>query len=692
VSERGFLPVLVLAQAQNHAEKINSLLRSAGHPVRSTWVGNLDEAEIALTDQRYDLIFCFTGLPDAPLDMVAGLRDEVAKGTPLIAIAKSADEAGILDAINKGARDLVSVDNPQRLEAVVVRELGVLKQARALGRAEDTIRGFQSRFESLLSESGDAIGYFQDGIHVSANPAWLERFGYASMEQLEGIPVMDLFSAESQKTLKDAMRDLMKGKAVPKLELKAVTQGGEEFDADVEMRQVEMDGEAAVEIAIRQEADTSELEAQMAEVARRDPLSGLYHRHHFVDVLSEEVQRHRKGAARALVFIKPDKFSLIEDKVGPLASDHVLKLLGELIAKRLAKHDTAARFGGNIFAALVLRHGFKEIEQLAADLVATVGKTVFEAGGQSTSMTLSVGIADFAITDSPTVAVLISHAQQACRQARQAGGNRAKLYEPPVTDKDGKLSDAGWVKQITNALKTNRFQLVYQPIASLQGDESQMFDVLVRMLGDDNSEIMPGDFIPPAVRNGLMVGIDRWIMDQAFRIVTQRSRDKQRARFFVRVSDQSLTDATLVQWIQKGLQTHHVPAGAMVFQVAEQSAAKYLKETKALAEAAKDMRCGVAIEHFGVGHDPLRLFDHVRPDFVKIDGSFMARLGSEPRKDAVVQAIIEKAAELQIETIAERVENANTMALLFGFGVSYIQGNYVQEPEVIMAENARVPT
>lgn len=690
MTERAFLPVLVLAQAQNHAEKLNSLLRAAGHPVRSTWVGNLDEAEIALTDQRFDFILCFTGLADAPLDMVASLRDELAPGTPLLAVAKSADEPAILEVLGKGARDLVSLDNPQRLEAVVVRELEVLKQARALARAEDTIRGFQSRFESLLTESNDAIAYFQDGIHVSANPAWLERFGYASMEDLEGIPVMDLFATESQKPLKDALRDCAKGKPVPKLKLQGMHTGGEAFEAELEIRQVEMDGEPALEIAIRQEADTSELEAQMAEVARRDPLTSLYHRHHFVEVLGEEVQRNRKGATRALLFIKPDKFTVVEEKVGPLASDHVLKLLGGLIAQRLAPHDSGARFGGNIFAALVMRHTFKEIEQFAQELTTVVGKTVFEAGGQSTSMTISVGIAVFS-AEAANAATLIAHAQQACRQARVAGGNRLKLYEPPVTDKDGNLSDAGWAKTLTSALRTNRFQLVYQPIASLQGDESQMYDVLVRMLGEDGREIMPGEFIPPAIRLGIMVGIDRWILDQAFRIVAQRNQDEQHARFFLRLSDQSLTDATLLPWVHKALQLHNVPAGAVVFQIAEQSAAKHLKEARMLADASRQFDCGIAIEHFGVGHDPLRLFEHIKPNFVKIDGSFMARLGSDPPKDALVQSIIERSSELGIETVAERVENANTMAVLFGLGVNYIQGNYVQEPEVVMTENARLP-
>ncbi|HWP94326.1 MAG TPA: EAL domain-containing protein [Gammaproteobacteria bacterium] len=690
MSERGFLPVLVLAQTQNHAEKLNGMLRAAGHAVRSAWAGNVEDAEKALKERRPDVIFYFLQTPGISLEDVVALPARLKLDCPVLAVTKQADEASIAATIRKGARDLVSIDNAERLEAVLVRELEVMRQSRALRKAEDTLRGYQERFQSFLQESGDAIAYVQDGIHVNANPAYLELFGHKLSAELEGLPVMDLFVGADQTRLKDALRDVAKGKSLEPLKLKAATAKGER-EIEIALRQVEIDGEPCVELAIRSEADTTALEAQMAELGKRDPVTGLYHRHYFAELLTQELATSKAGVVRALVLVKPDKFSAIEERIGPLATDEVLKQLAEIVTSLVEQNDVAARFGGNIFTVLMQRPSLKQIELWADKLRTTVAGKIFEAGGQSTSMTVSIGIADFA-DEAPTPGAIIGHAQQAGHEARAAGGNRIKVYTPPVRDKEGKISDVGWVKKITTALKQNNFQLVYQPIASLQGDVSEFFDVLVRMIDEDGKEIMPGEFIPAAIRNGLMVGIDRWIMDKAFKVLAERARENRKTRFFIRLSDQSLVDATLPAWVEKQLAACGVPTGSVVFQIAEQAVEKHLKEAKEFTTAIKRLNCGIAIEHFGIGHNPLQIFEHLRMDFVKIDGSLMPYLQTENPKRALVQQIIEKTQELGIDTVAERVENANTMAVLWQLGVNYIQGNYVQEPEVIMADNARLPS
>src|SRR5690606_33930631 len=121
------------------------------------------------------------------------------------------------------------------------------------------------------------------------------------------------------------------------------------------------------------------------------------------------------------------------------------------------------------------------------------------------------------------------------------------------------------------------------------------------------------------------------------------------------------------------------------------TAEKRLKEAKAVGELTATHGQGIALEHFGVGRNPMQMFDHIRLNFVKIDGSFMNVIATDEKKRDLVKEFIEKAKELKIETVAERVENANTMAVLWQLGVNYIQGNYVQEPEVVMAEDARLP-
>ena len=136
--------------------------------------------------------------------------------------------------------------------------------------------------------------------------------------------------------------------------------------------------------------------------------------------------------------------------------------------------------------------------------------------------------------------------------------------------------------------------------------------------------------------------------------------------------------------------TPSIPAGHLVFEVAEKSAEKYITDTRDFSEGVRKLHCGFAMEHFGVGHDPLHtlsLIGHV--DYLKIDGVITAALAADEKKREAVQIYVEKATELKIRTIAERVEKPETMAVLYQIGIEFIQGNYVQEPEVVMVDQQR---
>jgi multidomain signaling protein FimX len=693
--ERSFLPLLVISQSQNNAEKINGILRGAGHAVRSSWVSNLDDAENAIQAQKPAILLCFLKVPEAPINDVIGLQQRLCPDAALIAVAQKMDETAAAAVIERGARDLVTLENERHLAAVIAREVAWVETTRALESTQTLVTEYQARFQDFLAESGDAIAYVQDGILTQANPSFAEMFGFESPDDIEGFTVMDLVAKEDQQTLKDALVSVNKGKQVDELKVHGM-KDDQPFETLLEFAQTELDGEACIEIAIRGEGggDNSEMQAkmqaEMEEIGRRDQLTGLFHRHYFVDLVGHALKQPLKSALAALIIIKPDKFSDIEEKVGPLASDNVLRLLGTQLKEMADGKDQLARFGGNIFTALVVRRDIGEIEKFAEKVRTAIAGRVFEAGGQSTSMTVSMGIADFS-NNARNAGALVALAQQAVKEAREKGGNRAVVYKPAEVDTEGRLLDTGWIKKITAAIKENRFLLVFQPIASLEGDVSEMFDILVRMKDEDGSEIMPGDFIPAAERNNLMSGIDRWIVNCAMKRLKERIAEGKKARFFIRLSEKTLADGKFLEWLDSQFKQHQPPADGIVLQIAESTAEKQLKEVKALGELANQYKQGIALEHFGIGRNPMQLFDLIKMNFVKIDGSFMPLIATNEAKRELVQGIIEKARELKIETVAERVENANTMAVLWQLGVNYIQGNYVQEPEVVMAEDARLP-
>ncbi len=745
MSPRSVLPVLVVAPSQNDAETLNSTLRNAGHAVRPIWVASIDDAEKSLKQQKPDLILCSTSVPAAPFADVVRLRDMTLPNVPIIAIGDNLKPAIVAEIVNTGARDLVSMSQIEHLQAVVSRELEVLHLARDFEQASIKLHEYEKRISLVVKESKDALTYVHDGIILSANPAFLELFGHKESGDVEGTPILELFESESQGPLKEALKVAGKGQAQEPLAVKGHHAGGKAFSTNLEFAQVEVDGEHAIAISIRSDAGAKEAQAktqQAQELALKvhakaqekaetfsqqieqltqqneqltqqldqanqklaasvqqlttyrnlDLFTGLLNRNHFLEILTQAAQTPPKGGVRALLIIKPDKFTAVAEKVGVLASDNIVKSLSDLLRSTAEKDDQVARFGGTVFMALLARPKMKDVAEWADKMRTAAASRIFQAGGKSTSLTVSLSYVEMDAARSPNVEKLLEDAEQAHRTAIQQGGNKVVGWTPPTVDAEGRVTDTEWQRRFNEALKSNKFILAFQPVASLTGEPTDLHDVLVRMRGDKDEEIPPKDFLPAAERIGMMTAIDRWILENSVKMMAERAKSGNKSSLFVRLSDQSLTDKGLLPWIEKLLAgVTGIEPGHLIFEIPEKSAEKYLTDASNFAEGIKKLKCGFALEHFGIGHDPMHTLDLIKGvDYLKIDGSISAVLATDPKRTDMVKKIVEKAQGNGIKTVAEKVEKPETMAVLYTLGIEYIQGNIVQEAEVVMTD-ARAP-
>jgi len=737
LSPRSVLPVLVVAPSQNDAENLNSTLRNAGHAVRPIWVASTDDAEKSIKQQKPDIILCSTSVPNAPFADIVRLRDMTLPNVPIIAIGESLKPAIVAEIVNTGARDLVSMNQVEHLQAVVSRELEVLHLARDFEQASVKLHEYEKRISLVVKESKDALSYVHDGIVLSANPAFLELFGVKKSDDIEGTPVLELFESASQGALKEALKMAGKGQAQEPLAVKGHHTGGKAFNTVLEFAQVEVDGEHAIAISIRNDRDAKQAQAQkhqaqelavkvhskaqeqvdtlnqkieqltqqldqanqklaagvqqLTSYRNLDLFTGLLNRNRFLELLGQAMQEPPKGAVRALIIIKPDKFTAVAEKVGVLASDNIIKALSDLIRSSAVKEDQVARFGGTVFMAMLVRPKIKDVADWADNLRTSASGRIFQAGGKSTSLTISLSYVEMD-AGRTNAEKLLEDAEQAHRTALQQGGNKVVGWTPPTVDAEGRVTDTEWQRRITEGLKANKFILAFQPVASLTGEPTDLHDVLVRLRGDKDEEIPPKDFLPAAERIGMMTAIDRWILENSVKMMAERAKQGHKSSLFVRLSDQSLTDKNLLPWIEKLLATvTGIEPGHLIFEIPEKSAEKYLTDTSNFAEGVKKLKCGFALEHFGIGHDPMHTLDLVKGvDYLKIDGSISAVLATDPKRSETVKKIVEKAQGAGIKTVAERVEKPETMAVLYTLGIEYIQGNIVQEAEVIMTD-ARAP-
>jgi EAL domain-containing protein (putative c-di-GMP-specific phosphodiesterase class I) len=226
---------------------------------------------------------------------------------------------------------------------------------------------------------------------------------------------------------------------------------------------------------------------------------------------------------------------------------------------------------------------------------------------------------------------------------------------------------------------------VQQPVASLQGDDPSMYDVLVRMVDTAGKEVLPAEFMSAAERNDLLKNIDRWVVGASLSFAAQR----KPGCLFVRLSRDTVTDGSFFDWLDNHVRSSRAEPQRLCFQVPEEVTATHITQAQQLATSLKQRGFRFALEAFGSGRDPLGLLATMPLDFVKIDGALVQNLAGDAELQNKVRMLVEAATKRNVQTIAERVENANTMAVLWQLGVQYIQGYFVNAPEEVVLRAER---
>jgi diguanylate cyclase (GGDEF)-like protein/PAS domain S-box-containing protein len=687
VSEQGAVPMIVMTRSQDHVEAINSTLRKAGHPVHCTWLPDASDLGDALTQLNPEMLIVFIDELSVDLASIMKVKQQTAPGMPVLVMRESVDEAAIAEAMRLGCQDVVTLANRSRLQSVASRELRSHRLERALSTTLSSAREYREQLQNFLEGSADAITHVQEGIIVDANRAWLELFGYSENDALTGTPLMDLFEQETHPALKGALVACLQGKweGSHGLKVQALLSDGSSLALELVLTRADYDNEPAVRIAISAlHKKDRDLEVQLADAVKNDATTQFLQQRYLTAAMRERAAQNMKGGVRQIAHLKPDRFIDIQHSIGVLASEDFMAQLAELLRSQLTSTDLCGRFGGNGILVMLDRGTAKDVETWAENIVKRVHSHVFVFDDKTLSATVTVGLGLLPPTN-PDVGAAITDAVSATRRGRELGGNQMYVVDKSDTDTRVQAYDKIWVRHIKSALMENRFRLVQQPIASLLGEDKGMFDVLVRMLDEQGNEVLPAEFIAAAERNDLMKNIDRWVVGASMSFAANR----KASCIFVRLSKDTVLDKTLLPWLDTQLKSLKIEPKRICMQVTEELANQYVRPTKELAENLRKLGFRFALEHFGTGRDPLKLLNDIEMNFIKVDGSLMQGLSTNQIQQQRVKGLVEAAKRKGIETIAERVEDANTMAVLWQLGIEFIQGYFVNAPEDVTMSGDR---
>jgi diguanylate cyclase (GGDEF)-like protein/PAS domain S-box-containing protein len=680
LAEQSAVPMIVLTRHQDNVEAINSTLRNAGLAVRCNWIRELNDLGEALTQINAHMLVAFVGQDPSDIAKVMAVSKQFGAEVPVLIARDQLDEGAIAAAMQQGARDAVTLVNPLRLRLVVARELEAYNRTQTLNRTISSAREYSDQLKSFMAGSADAIAHVQEGIVVDANPAWLDLYGLPDAEAILGTPLMDAFDAEAHAAIKGALVACLQGKwSNHSLRASAVLADGSSVPLEIELSPVDFEGEPAVRLSVAsQKRDVGTINEQLTDALERDAATGALQRRFFLQQLQQALSQPIKAGIRQLVAIQPDKLDTLNEELGPLAVEEFIAQFAGLIAETRQANDLFGRFGDGTFVLLMERGTPRDVETWANNLIRKVGAQVFRAADKQTSCTCSIGIGMIDIR-TPDLARSINDALSARRNAESAGGGCVAIVDTQDEDTRQQAADAIWVRFIRAALMENRFRLMQQPIASLMGEDRGMFDVLVRMIDEQGQEVLPSEFMAAAERNDLMKNIDRWVIGASMTFCASRKANQ----LFVRLSKDSVRDKSLLPWLQNQLKATRIEPERIVFQVSEQVAAEYLADTAELALGLRRDGFRFALEHFGGGRDPRRLLEHLPLDYIKIDGTLMQGLAVDQDLQQRVRDLVDQAKGKNVGTVAERVEDANTMAVLWQLGIEFIQGYFVNEPESV---------
>ena len=430
-------------------------------------------------------------------------------------------------------------------------------------------------------------------------------------------------------------------------------------------------------VSLKNTTKRDELKRKLRYYRDHDQLTGLYNHLKFREKLDDELSRPDPMGAVLLLDI--DRFAEINNSFGHETADNLLVNLAEHLKNKLSEEDTLARFGGDEFVVLASGKNEEEAKGLVTEIIQSVRNYGLRTQGTDLQATISGGFATYP-DQAGAAKDLLAKADIALSEAKKSGRNQFKRYDPDRDSQAEVRSRVGWVRQIDNAIKQNNFVLYAQPILELGSDRISHYEVLIRMTEGDKKLISPGQFLPIAEKFGLSRDIDRWVVKETLESISRQNGELDQ-QLAVNLSGQSLTDNELLAWLKDNPSIESGHFGKMLFEVTETAALSNINSANNFISTLKSRGSQFALDDFGMGFSSFNYLKQLSVDYLKIDGSFIQNLPRDSMNQNLVQSIVEVAHKLHKETIAEFVEDKETLRMVRNYGSDHAQGYFIGRPQ-----------
>ncbi|MEH6358272.1 MAG: EAL domain-containing protein [Pseudomonadales bacterium] len=667
--------LLILDTSRNEAEELVNLLRNAGRATQAKFIESEEHLLELLNSKSWDLLYASERSQELTAQQALIHIQKLELDTPVILLSESYDAEKVLSALQEGISDVVPMSESARLLLVSLRELDSLTQRRSRRKAEIGLRDAEKRCRLLLDSSKDAIAYVHDGMHIYANQAYVELFGYADLDDLEGMPLMDMVAGADQSELKSFLKSYASGKSdSDEFSCHGSRDDESEFETTLLFSSARYDDEPCTQIVIRTQSAGSNAPASVS----LDPLTGLQTPAGFQNIVENAIEHANQEQQKfAAFYIQLDNFIPLKNKLGGSTTNLVLGDIAKNLKQAVMNPAQLARIDEFNFALLVADMEPATALAHAEKLCQAISANHCNISNEDIEITASIGIAIInENTESPSA--IIHKAKEAANFVHQnQQGDGAHLHS--VNEQE-----AAHAIQVTNllrqALEKRLFKLVFQPIVSLRGDSGEHYEALLRMPDEDGNDICPSEFMQQAADNGLTRDIDLWVIEETITRLRSHLDKGRKSHLLINLTKESLLDPSLLPKISSLLNDARMPGDSIIFQLSETDATSNMAEAKEFIRGINELHCKVALTHFGRALNPFNTLKQLPASYVKIDGSFIAELIKDEESKEELKTLVSSLHTQGKLTIAPMVDTASLLPVLWQAGINYIQGYYIQQP------------
>ncbi|MEB0120458.1 EAL domain-containing protein [Pseudomonas sp. CCI1.2] len=608
------------------------------------------------------------------------------------------------DALGEGSRFILRLLLITNMATAVVlillallRTHKLLKQRHAFASA---LQQEKERAQVTLESIGDGVITTDvEGSITYMNPA-AEQLTHWKSEQAQGLPLAALFSVLDENDQKDSF-------TLIEHILSGTLSGGSEHSRLIQRLDGSTVSVALVGSAIQTGGKTSgtvlvlhdmtqerQYIANLSWQATHDALTGLVNRREFEFRLEQALNNlSRQSGRHTLMFLDLDQFKLVNDTSGHAAGDELLRHICALLQQGLREGDTLARLGGDEFGILLKNCPPDAAQKIAESLRQTVQSLHFVWKGRPFVTTVSIGLVN--ISQSPaTLEGSLRAADMACYMAKEKGRNRVQVYHADDSELSIRVGEMAWIQRLHMALEENRFCLYSQEIASLKDVTERgggHIEILLRLHDETGRMVLPDSFIPAAERYGLMTTLDRWVVQNVFKIISQCLHEHKHsgpmAMCAINLSGTSIGDDAFLAYLKEQFNTYQIPPDLICFEITETSAISNLGSAIRFINELKGLGCLFSLDDFCAGMSSFAYLKHLPVDFLKIDGSFVKDMLDDPINRAMAEVINHIGHVMGKSTIAEFVETPQIEQALLEIGVDFAQGYIIQRPQLFTCES-----